>query len=118
MSLSSVANLRRRLCHEALGGFTQLIAPWASLVVDFVTELQVGGSKLPVPEPVIIEAPFRWSILPTPFPEMRDDIVNVSLGLKAFTSTGITIIANSMLPMSKGGLGPRVGWMLGLEYNF
>jgi hypothetical protein len=56
--------------------------------------------------------------LPTNIPNMRDDIIDASIGLKFVTSPGLTIITNALIPLNDGGLRPDVAWTLGLEYNF
>lgn len=102
----------------ATAGFDQLMAPWATLALDFVSELQVGDSPLEVPEDVVIESPYRRVITPTTIPSRRDDLVNASVGLKLSTGSGITVIANSVWPLNRGGLRPNVIWTLGAEYSF
>jgi hypothetical protein len=102
----------------ATAGFDQLMAPWATLAVDVVSELQVGDSPLEVPEQVVIEAPYRRVITPTTIPSRRDDLVNASLGIKLSTGAGITVIANGVWPLNRGGLRANVIWTLGGEYSF
>src|SRR5205807_919451 len=46
-------------------GFDEALADWATLAVDFMSELQAGASKLRIPDPVTIEIPFRRTITPT-----------------------------------------------------
>ncbi len=99
-------------------GFDQILAPWATLAVDLVSELQVGDSKLIVPDPLIIDEPFRRLIQPTSVPDIRDDIINASLGFKFTTTSGLTIVTNSIWPLNNGGLRPNVMLTAGLEYSF
>jgi hypothetical protein len=99
-------------------GFDHLLASWVTLAADLVSELQVGDSKLRVPGPVTIEAPFRRTVEATTIPNGRDDLVNGSFGFKFTTGSGITIVANSIWPLNRGGLRPNVLWTAGLEYSF
>src|SRR5919109_796865 len=46
-------------------GFDHLLAPWATLAVDVISQLQVGDGSLQVPGPVHIEAPYHRDITPT-----------------------------------------------------
>jgi hypothetical protein len=99
-------------------GFDHLLAPWATLAADVVSQLQVGDSPLQVPAPVVIEAPYRRTIVPTAIPDTRDDIVDGSLGMKLTTTTGLTVVGNGEWALNRGGLRPEVIWTVGLEYNF
>ncbi len=102
----------------ATAGFDHLLAPWATLAADLVTELQVGDSPLQVPGPVVIQSPYRRVIMPTTIPDRRDDQVNASLGVKLAAARGLTAIANGGWPLNRGGLRPDLIWTFGLEYNF
>jgi Putative MetA-pathway of phenol degradation len=99
-------------------GFDQVMAPWATIALDVSSELQIGESKLQLPEPVVIERPFRRIITPSTIPNIRDDIINASAGFKFTTPSGVTLIANSIWPLNKAGLRTRLTWTAGLEYNF
>jgi hypothetical protein len=99
-------------------GFDQLMAPWATLAVDVISQLQVGDSPLQVPGPVNIEAPYQRTITPTVIPDERDDIVDGSLGLKLSAAQGLTVVGNGEWSLNRGGLRPDVIWTAGLEYNF
>jgi hypothetical protein len=99
-------------------GFDQLLAPWATLAADLVSEFQVGTSNLRTPGDVIIEAPFRRVVHTSNLPDRRDDIINGSLGVKFTTSQNVTLLANAAWPFNRGGLRPDLFWTFGLEYNF
>lgn len=99
-------------------GFDQAMAPWATMAVDVVSELQVGESKLALPGPVTYDKPFVRTINVTNIPTERDDLINGSFGFKFATHSGITLVANTLWPLNRGGLRPNVLWTAGLEYNF
>src|SRR5947208_6129511 len=99
-------------------GFDHLMAPWAAMAVDLVSELQVGESKLRLPGTVTYDLPFRRTLQPTNIPSERDDVINGSFGFKFVTHSGVTLVANSLWPLNRGGLRPNVLWTAGLEYNF
>jgi hypothetical protein len=99
-------------------GFDHLLAPWATLAVDVLSQLQVGESPLVVPGPVEIEAPYHRTIIPTVIPDRRDDVVDGSFGVKLTAAPGLTIVGNGAWPLNRGGLRPDVIWTVGLEYNF
>jgi hypothetical protein len=102
----------------ATAGFDHLLAPWATLAVDVISQLQVGDSKLTVPGPVEITKPFLRTIQTSTIPNGRDDIVNGSFGFKFTTGNGPTLIVNALWPLNRGGLRPNVLWTLGVEYSF
>ena len=102
----------------ATTGFDHLLAPWATLAVDVISEFQVGNSPLTLPTPVVIEAPYRRVITPSTIPDRRDDLINGSIGVKLTAVAGLTVIANTIWPLNRGGLRPDVIWTAGLEYNF
>ena len=99
-------------------GFDHLLAPWATLAVDLISQLQVGDSPLQVPDPVVIQSPYVRTITPSSIPDRRDDAVDGSLGLKLTTAKGLTIVGNGEWPLNRGGLRPDIIWTFGLEYNF
>jgi hypothetical protein len=99
-------------------GFDQLLAEPVTLAVDLLSELQVGDSKLTLPQPVEYDFPFRRSISPTTIPNMRDDIFDGSLGFKFTTGWGLTVITNALFPLNRGGLRPGVSYTVGVEYTF
>jgi hypothetical protein len=102
----------------ATAGFDHLLAPWATLAIDLVSQLQVGDSPLQIPGPVQIQSPYQRTIIPTVIPDRRDDIVDGSVGLKLTTAPGLTVIGNGEWSLNRGGLRPDVIWTAGLEYNF
>ena len=99
-------------------GFDHLLAPWATLAADVISQLQVGDSKLVVPGDVAIEVPFQRTVRTTTIPERRDDIVDASIGFKFATGRGPTLVLNSLWPLNSGGLRANVLWTMGIEYNF
>ncbi len=99
-------------------GFDHLLAPWATLAADVIAEFPVGDSPLQLPAPVVIQAPYRRTILPSTIPDRRDDVVNGSLGVKLTAAQGLTVIVNGEWPLNRGGLRSDLIWTAGLEYNF
>jgi hypothetical protein len=99
-------------------GFDHLLAPWATLAVEVISQLQVGDSPLQVPARVVIQSPYVRTITPSSIPDRRDDLVDGSIGLKLTTAAGLTLVANSQWPLNRGGLRPDLIWTFGVEYNF
>jgi hypothetical protein len=100
-------------------GFDQLLAPWATLAGDLITEFEVGTNRLTVPPDVVLEAPFRRTVHASSIPARRDDIINASLGTKlSLLPQRVTFLANAVFPLNRGGMRPDVLWTLGAEYTF
>jgi hypothetical protein len=99
-------------------GFDHLMGENVTLAIDVLSSLQVGESKLRLPQPVTIEYPFRRVIQPTSIREMRDNIVDGSVGFKLTHATGVTAIVNALVPLNTGGLRGRTIFTMGLEYGF
>ena len=98
-------------------GFDQLLASWATLAVDLLSEFEVGQSNLNVPPDVHLETPFNRTISPSTIPNGTDDRINGSIGFKFLTGAGPIIVTNAMVPIS-GGLRPDIVFTASLEYTF
>jgi hypothetical protein len=99
-------------------GFDQLLAPWATMAADLISEFPVGTARLTVPSDVVLEAPFRRTVRTTSIPDRRDDIISASLGTKLSLRQGVTFLGNAAFPLNRGGMRPDVLWSLGVEYTF
>jgi hypothetical protein len=99
-------------------GFDELIADRVTLATDLISELQVGRSKLHMPEPVEYDYPFKRTIVPTSIPDIADDIVAGSFGFKFVIPNGFTAIVNALVPLNRGGLRANVTYTAGLEFAF
>jgi hypothetical protein len=99
-------------------GFDHLMAPAVTLAADLISQLQVGTNKLTVPGPVSYDVPFKRTVQTSDIPDIRDDLINGSIGMKITMSGGPTVIANALVPLNRGGLRPNVLWTMGLEYSF
>ena len=102
----------------ATAGFDQRIRENVTLAADLVSELQVGDTKFTLPSTVTYEAPFRRTLNPTNIPEMRDDIINGSFGVKFAPARRSIIVLNALFPLNRGGLRPNLVYTAGLEHTF
>jgi hypothetical protein len=99
-------------------GFDQLLAPFATMAFDVLSDWQIGDSKLVVPGPVQYIAPYPHQVIPTNIPGQGDDLMAASLGFKFATQRGILLVTNALIPLRNSGLQPNVVWTGGIEYNF
>lgn len=102
----------------AVAGFDHLIGKRVTLAADVVSEFQVGSSKLLLPRPVTLESPYRRTLNPTSIPDIRDDIINGSFGLKFTSSSRATFVTNALFPLNDGGLRSRLTYTLGVEVAY
>lgn len=99
-------------------GFDQLVAPWATLAVDVISQWQVGTSKLVLPGPVTFTTPYVRQVQPTAIPNRDDDLIDGSLGFKFLTGSGWTIVTNALVPLNDGGIRSNITGTLGVEKTF
>jgi hypothetical protein len=99
-------------------GFDHLLAPGWTLAADVISEFQVGESQLKLPQPVQYDWPFHRTINPTSIPDIRDDVIDGSFGIKYTTPGRLTTWANALFPLNDGSLRSRLTWTIGLEYAY
>jgi hypothetical protein len=99
-------------------GFDQLMAPWATLALELISEWQVGDNKISLPGPIEFDAPFPRRLEATSIKSARENIVEASAGMKFVVRGGTTIITNAIIPLARVGLQPNVVWSTGLEFSF
>lgn len=99
-------------------GFDHLLSQYVTFAASLVSELQVGRSELVLPSRVTYQEPFDRVTDPTTIPEMRDDLVNGSLGFKFTAPRNFMVVTNAMVPLNRGGMRPNAIYTLGLEVNF
>lgn len=99
-------------------GFDQLITPEVTLAFDILSEWEVGSEGLAVPAPVVFTAPYQRSVEATTIPDMRDDVINATLGAKFLLGGGVTAVIDGLAPLNRGGLRPDWGLTVGLERSF
>lgn len=99
-------------------GFDHLMAPWATLAVDILSEWQVGENPIELPGPINIDQPFARRIRSTSITATRDDIVEASAGMKFTVRGGTVIVTNVIIPLTDAGLQADAVWTTGLEFSF
>jgi hypothetical protein len=99
-------------------GFDQLITSSATFALDLITEWQMGGSLLELPQPVTFTQPFRRTVEPTNIPDTKDNLFNLSAGGKYTTAGGMNLVLNALVPLNRGGLRPWSIITAGLEFTF
>ncbi len=90
-------------------GFNQDVAPWATLTASVIAELQAGESAYQLP--ATASRPLAN------IPVIRDDAVSGSLGVKLIAGRA-RVIANALLPVTRGGPRPDFAYTVGIERDF
>jgi Putative MetA-pathway of phenol degradation len=97
-------------------GFDQIVTPRVTLAVDAIGQWQVGQDALTLPEPAHY---IDGSVIQrTSIPDVRDDLVDGSVGVKVMTPGDFIIVGNSIFALNNGGVRADVVWTLGLERTF
>jgi hypothetical protein len=99
-------------------GFDHLMAPWATIAADLSTSWQVGKRKQTVPGDIVYEQPFVRHLPATSIRNRRDELINLSLGMKFRVRGGTVLVINGIAPMRKSGMQPDYIWTAGLEGSF
>ncbi len=99
-------------------GFDQLMAPWATMGAELITSWQVGARKQTLPGDIVYSVPIARRIPSTNVPNRRDELMNLSMGMKFRVRGGAVMVLNAMVPMRKTGMQPDWIWTAGLEGSF
>jgi hypothetical protein len=102
----------------ATAGFDQLMAPWATLAVDFISQWQAGTSPVTLPPPVIFTQPVNHQVTPTDIPKRRDNLIDGSLGFKFLLRNRVILITNALFPLNDAGIRGNVTGTVGIAYGF
>jgi hypothetical protein len=99
-------------------GFDQLMAPWATMGAELITSWQVGPRKETLPGDIVYQVPIARRVPSTNVPNRRDELVNLSMGMKFRVRGGTVMVVNALAPMRKTGMQPDWIWTAGLEGSF
>jgi hypothetical protein len=99
-------------------GFDHLLSESVSIAADVITDLELGESKLLLPEPVVFTAPTVTTVSLTDIPNQKDNFVDASFGMKAQLPGDIRAVANILFPLADAGLSPKFLWTFGFERTF
>jgi hypothetical protein len=99
-------------------GFDALVAEWATVAADLISEWQVGANQISLPGEIHYVTPFDRTYAATSIPTMRQDVMNLSVGAKLMVRGGTVIVVNGLVPINRAGLQPGIAWTAGLEYTF
>ncbi len=102
----------------ATAGFDELMASWATLAVDVISEWETGPNALTLPSSITFEYPVQRTVQLSNIPEMRDHRVNGSLGFRFRTPGGPILTTNAVVPLRRGGLQAGLIWTAGLDFSF
>ncbi len=98
-------------------GFDHRLAPWATIAVDLLSSFRLDDDAIGFPTALEINQPYRRVIERTNIPNIRDDIIDGSIGMKFRTGSGVMLVANALVALNDGGLRSRVVPTFGIEYG-
>lgn len=96
-------------------GFDNLVAPWATVAADLISEWQIGENAVDLPGDIVFVSPFQRRVPSISVPERRENTLNAALGFKFAVRGGTVLVVNGIAPLRKAGLQPDFVWTLGLE---
>jgi hypothetical protein len=96
-------------------GFDNLVAPWATVAADVISEWQIGDNPIQLPGDIVFVAPFERRVPSISVPNRRENILNAALGLKFTVRGGTVLVLNGIAPLRKVGLQPDFIWTIGVE---
>jgi len=99
-------------------GFDQLVASWATLAADFISEWETGQNTLTPPSSVTFQFPVERTVQLTNIPDIRDHRVSGSLGFRFRTPGGPILTTNALVPLRRGGLQSGFIWTVGVDLSF
>jgi hypothetical protein len=99
-------------------GFDNLMAPWATVAVDLVSEWQLGETKISLPEEIQFTEPFVRELPAINVPNRRENLISASVGVKFNVRSGMVLVLNGIAPLRRAGLQPDFIWTAGLEGAF
>jgi hypothetical protein len=99
-------------------GFDYLLGEQVTLAAELMTNLELGDSKLQLPEPVVYTTPDPVEDLRlTDIPDRNDNFVDAAIGAKIQAGTQLRLVTNIVVPLAKAGLRPGVTWTVGFEVS-
>jgi hypothetical protein len=98
-------------------GFDYLLGEQVTLAAELMTNLEVGESKLTLPEPVVFTTPDVVQLPLTDIPDRNDNFVDAAIGAKIQAGTQLRLVTNIVVPLAKAGLRPGVTWTVGFEVS-
>jgi hypothetical protein len=96
-------------------GFDNLMASWATVAGDIISEWQLGDNPIELPGDIEFIAPFPRRVPSISVPNRRENILNAALGLKFTVRGGTVLVLNGIAPLRKAGLQPDFIWTVGVE---
>ena len=99
----------------AVVGFDHLFSRQVTFAAELMGRFEVGEQKLVLPEGV--ETVGVGTVELSNIPDMRDHVVDASVGVKFSPIPDASVVANVLVPLNSGGMRPSALWTVGLQYN-
>ncbi len=99
-------------------GFDALVAPWATVAAEMLSEWQVGANPIVLPGDIVFQYPFERRIAAISVPQRPENLLSAALGFKFKVRGGTVLMTNLIAPLYKSGLQPDFIWTLGIEASW
>ena len=97
-------------------GFDQKLSDWATFAVDILGEFKLGDSLM-FPGAVTFDPPITRTVDRVNIANIRDDIVDGSLGFKFRTDGGLILWTNALLSLNNGGMRSGIVGSFGIQFG-
>jgi hypothetical protein len=97
-------------------GFDQRFSDWATFIVDLIGDIKTEDSP-GFPPPVTFDPPIVTTVQRTNIPNIRDDLLDGSIGFKFRTQGGVVLWTNALVALNDGGLRAGLVGTFGLQYS-
>ncbi len=98
-------------------GFDHLMNSTVTLAIDFLSSWEFGEEALRLPAPRVFEVPYERSVRLTNIRGGSDNSAYLSLGTKISALDNLTVVANTLTPLIRGGFQPAIAGTVGIEFN-
>lgn len=97
-------------------GFDQRLSDWATFVIDLLGDFKLED-PLGFPEPFTFDPPVVRTVERANIPDIRDDVLDGSVGFKLKMQGGVVIWGNALIALNDGGMRSGATATFGFQYS-
>jgi hypothetical protein len=97
-------------------GFDQRLSEWATFVIDLLGDFKLED-PVGFPEPFVFDPPVVRTVERANVPNIRDDVLDGSVGFKLRMQGGVVIWGNALIALNDGGMRSGATATFGFQYS-